>query len=467
MLRGGNAQTTDNRSFSLGRVSRRRVLKRVAAVAMSAAAAPLGACARRGGNRPQDEVVSRLGDAVTLTFWGTSTDVQGQAAQVLERFKAAYPAITVDFVAANSNNEKFVAALAGGTPPDVYHHDRAWVAEFAAKGYTARLSDQIKRARHIMPDDWWPKLRQDCTWKGAIHAIPRYTDGRALYWNKDLFLQSGLDPERPPATWDELEEVTRRIFKPREDGGIERVGFSPTIGNPSPTNQWLLALWQLGTDLLTPDGNRIAFDNELGVRALEWVAKPIEIHGGWSQLEAFVQTLPATGGQTPFSLGVVGAQLHIGQQITVLARVTPQLRYGVGPVPIPRGGRRATFQGGHVLAIPKHAQHPAVAFIFLDFTHAKENVLSWVAEQGGIPPMRSVATSAEYLAGEPLKKPFVDEMPYGRWVPVTPGLSDITAAINNWIPRALKKEIATRAAISSAARDVQEALDKWRPLREG
>ncbi|HEX2183913.1 MAG TPA: extracellular solute-binding protein, partial [Chloroflexota bacterium] len=209
--------------------SRRRVLQVLAGAAALPATPGLAAC--RGGAARSTAPTLKPDERVVLAYWGVASDTQNAGTQLLEGFQQAHPNVTLEFTPSGNANEKFIAASAAGTPPDVYYQDRNWTAEFAAKGLTARLDEFIKRSKTVKPDDWWPKPKADVTWKGHIHAVPRHVDGRAYFWNKDVFAQAGVSPEQPPATWDALEEMVRRVYRPGPER-IERLAFSPLHGNP-------------------------------------------------------------------------------------------------------------------------------------------------------------------------------------------------------------------------------------------
>jgi ABC-type glycerol-3-phosphate transport system substrate-binding protein len=384
----------------------------------------------------------------------------------MQRFQQTYPNVTVEFTPSGNANDKFTAAIAAGTPPDVFYQDRNWTAEFAARGFTANLDEYVKRSRVVKPDDWWPKPKADVTWKGRIHAIPRHVDGRAFFWNKDVFSQAGVDPERPPATWDALDIAVRRLFQGNPEKAT-RIGFSPLHGNPPVRSQWLIFLQQLGSDFLTADGNKAGFDNDHGIRALEWMVRMLDAQGGYNAVAGFTAGLGLPSGQTPFSSGALATQIHLNSEIANLKRLAPQMRYGIGTIPLPPNGKRTTYQGGLTFTVPVGAKQPAAAFLFVEFQHRPENQIAWTLDLSLIPVAKSVATSQDFLGKIPELKPFVDEMPFGRWVPVAPGNTEMLDATTNWVTKALKKEASPREAIAGAANEVQLALDKWRSVREG
>ena len=64
---------------------------------------------------------------------------------------------------------------------------------------------------------FFPELWKTVEWEGGIYGVPFNTDTRFFFWNKDHFAEVGLDPEKPPTTWAELEEYALKLDKnPRQ-----------------------------------------------------------------------------------------------------------------------------------------------------------------------------------------------------------------------------------------------------------
>ena len=104
-------------------------------------------------------------------------------------------------------------------------------------------------------DDFFPQLLEACTYRGVLYALPMEATSLALLWNRDLFRKAGLDPDRPPADWEELSEYTRRLTIDFDrDGRTDQYGFFvpvfPASGelNIWMTLQWTPFLWQAGGD---------------------------------------------------------------------------------------------------------------------------------------------------------------------------------------------------------------------------
>ena len=65
---------------------------------------------------------------------------------------------------------------------------------------------------------------------GRLYSMPFNSSTPILYYNKDAFQKAGLSPDRPPTTWREVGEFSRRIIS----AGSAKCGFS--TGWPS----WIL-----------------------------------------------------------------------------------------------------------------------------------------------------------------------------------------------------------------------------------
>src|SRR5207249_3804677 len=85
-----------------------------------------------------------------------------------------------------------------------------WGAEFAAKGQLAEIQLEefgFKR------DDFWSGALKSVTWNGKLYGVPTNNETMAFIWNKDIFKKAGLDPDKPPATWDDVVKYSAQIKK--------------------------------------------------------------------------------------------------------------------------------------------------------------------------------------------------------------------------------------------------------------
>lgn len=125
--------------------------------------------------------------------------------------------VTVTFEGSGADDEDFKTALAldlstGGGPDILGGFDGIWVGEFAQAGYIQPLN-QI----HPDADDWdgWDQINQavqnNMSFEDERYGIPVGTDGRVIYFNKELFAQAGLPEDWQPTSWDEILDAARAL----------------------------------------------------------------------------------------------------------------------------------------------------------------------------------------------------------------------------------------------------------------
>ena len=101
------------------------------------------------------------------------------------------------------DREKFMTALAAGSPPETIKIDRFKMGGHGAKRTTTILDDLIKRDK-VDVKKFYPATVEEVQFPpgpgGKITALPWNTDDRALFYNKQHFIEAGLDPNKPPLT---------------------------------------------------------------------------------------------------------------------------------------------------------------------------------------------------------------------------------------------------------------------------
>ena len=113
--------------------------------------------------------------------------------------------------------------------------------EFAAKGYLEPLKPEDVG---YATADFWPGAMKAVTWDGVTYGIPTNNETMALIWNADIFARAGLDPEKAPATWDDVVDIFQD--HPRQAGHLGlRHGCAPECGQHAvPLHAAALVLWR-------------------------------------------------------------------------------------------------------------------------------------------------------------------------------------------------------------------------------
>ncbi|MBO7748464.1 ABC transporter substrate-binding protein [Paenibacillus sp. MWE-103] len=366
---------------------------------------------------PSEEGANGSGGPVTISFWfpwggGFKQEFYDT---VVKPFEDANPDIKVELsFVENSNNsqssEKLLTAVAGGSGPDVAMVDRFIVSEWAAKD---ALEDVTEEARADgMAGIYYPGVWSETQYAGRTYALPWNVDARAMFYNKTLMKQAGLDPGKPPRTIAELDAMAARMFKTGAAGKFDQVGFIPWQAQGFLyTYGWAFGgEWERGGKL-TPNDPR-------NVKALAWMQGYGKKYGA-GKLGAFADELRQAD-LNPFLSGRVGFAIEGNWLLNDIA--SANFEWGVAPMPTIDGGSRVSWAGGWSFVMPKGAKHREQAWRFMRFVAGKEGSLLWAGRAAGKNDLTCIPEVNAQLGldkQEPLNV-FVKLLQHARIRPVTP-----------------------------------------------
>ncbi|GAB4452680.1 MAG: hypothetical protein OHK0029_04050 [Armatimonadaceae bacterium] len=180
-----------------------------------------------------------------------------------------YSSLSIQGPAAESG---ILMAYAGGTAPDVVYVNFRLLRNYVGQGFLRPLNDLVAQDPEVLKRVQ-PAVRKEIYLEdGNIYSIPSGQFVQALYYRKDLFRAAGLDPNKPPANWDEFYNVAQALTNP--DKG--EYGFA--FGQGEEAYFWINFLWAAGGEVAErrPDGSYVAaFNTPAGEAALEFYRKLI------------------------------------------------------------------------------------------------------------------------------------------------------------------------------------------------
>jgi multiple sugar transport system substrate-binding protein len=250
---------------------------------------------------------------------------------------------------------------------------------------------------------------------------PVYSGSYALLYNKALFRQAGLDPERPPQTWEEVFALARRFVKRNERGQILTMGFIPNYGN---VQVFMLMAWQLGAQFLSPDGARVHVADSAVVGALDWVRR---FYSEYRQQEvaAFLGGL-GFADQHGFIAEKIAMMILDSSFPDQIRAYKPSLDYGVAMIPTFAGRPTASVSGSWWLGIPRGAKYPEEAWEFIKHAVTKESQLLEIekTEESLFPANRFAAEDPRFM-NTAAREIFVRMMNYSHSPSVVPLAHDV------------------------------------------
>ncbi|MGH2353684.1 MAG: ABC transporter substrate-binding protein, partial [Chloroflexota bacterium] len=412
------------------RLSRRRLVLGAGAGALSVAGAACGATKEPAGGSaaPTTVTAARARTPVTIQVWESSRFKwrEGIGKEITDPLLAQNAWLTLETSTPPGNlQQKFLAAAAGGSPPDVYSGGSYWAQQDFVDGATVSLERYIATSRQVKKSDVWESLRRDVEFKGHMTAMPYAPDTRIMYTHHENAQKAGLDPEKPPAKWSEMEAAATRAFK-GSAGTIERLGWYPFMGSGG-VYLWMVPYWQLGGETLNADQTKVTFFNDRAIEALSWLKKIVDNNGGWEAIDAFRKSHSSASGEVVMMEGGT-TFLHatLSERGEQFKQKAPTMKFTVSSYPLPdKGGTVANYGGCHDFPIAQGSKNPEVAWLFIEHVTNDENNIKFAVENDRVPIRESSTTSQAYIQGDKARSLQAQEMKKRRFVIAAPGGAEL------------------------------------------
>jgi multiple sugar transport system substrate-binding protein len=335
--------------------------------------------------------------------------------------------------------------IAADRLPDLVNTATIWLPEWADSGAIQAIDPVI--TPELKERFFASMLEKGALYNGQNWGLPIAAGVRGMYWNKALFEQAGLDPEKPPTTWDELYDDAVTIH---EKTG--KFGFSFDGKGVQAFRSFGYFLWNAGGDLLTEDG-KAAFNSPEGVAALEFMVK-------LAQSGAIPDPAGVTieGDEEPMFIAGEDAMIITGGWLVGLIKNgNPDLQYGVSHVPV-RDESVTPINWGvtDTLIMSKDACIP-VATKFIEFMYRAENRTEFSKQVGDMPVTQDAATNPIFT-DDPITAMFVDLLPTARFDPLDPNYSKMQEFLRDNLQLAYLGEKTPQQALDDAAAQFNEIV---------
>ena len=312
---------------------------------------------------------ARPAGPVTIEFMyciGGSAQVATLA--LVERFNALHSGnIIVEATYGGSYVEAIrrqLAAIVAGDPPVIMHQAMTYSAGFIHEGHLEGLNAYFRRDNSVNETDFVEGLFNLYRWENEIWGVPYNVSNPIIYYNKDLFRQAGLDPEKPPVTWDEFYEYTKRIAA-LDPGNI--YGASLDLGTG-----WLVQAysWQWGGDWIARDNSRVVWTDDASMNAARFMRRMID------------EGVAIIGGGGPMNLGG-----RVGMWIASTANLVNNMtgaNFDMGAAVLPYAVQKKVPIGGgglYMTRVPNQYQKDA-GWELLKFLSNAESQYFWAESTG-------------------------------------------------------------------------------------
>jgi arabinogalactan oligomer/maltooligosaccharide transport system substrate-binding protein len=371
-------------------------------IGTTAVAAALALAATACGGGGDDGGGSEGGGELsgTVTFWDTSNDTERDVFETIAtEFEELHPGVTVEYtnVGFSDAQNRFKNAAGANEAPDVMRTEVAWVADFASLGYLYPLDGTTALENQ---DDFLDASWASTQYEGQTYAVPQVTDTLALFYNRSLLREAGVDV---PRTLADVED-SRAAF--------EDIDVTPMYAQGDDPYYFLPFLYGEGGDLVDAEAEQVTIDNEAGVAAFQQFQGLIDsgaaitdtTDGNETKMRSFADGEVAMMVGGPWSIGE--AQAALGDDL------------GVAPVP---GGSQAQAAplGGWNYSVYAGTPEAEASFEFVRYMSSPENQQRITEELSLLPTRESVYERPAVRDNEMVQffKPAVDVAHERPWIP--------------------------------------------------
>ncbi len=224
-------------------------------------------------------------------------------------------------------------------------------------------------------NSFYPALMANGQIEGQTWGVPFQRSTIVAYYNKDMFREAGLDPEKAPTTWDELVEMGKALTTDDHHGLM-----IPSTGYP----YWMfqaLAI-QNGQELMSNDGLTTYFDDPDTVEALEYWKSLSTEHGIMPEGTVEWGTL-----RQAFLEGETAMMWHSTGNLTAVKN-NAEFDFGVAMLPGKERLGSPTGGGNFYLFKDSTEEEKQAALELIKFMTAPEQAAKWSIETGymGVSP---------------------------------------------------------------------------------
>ncbi|MGK9334543.1 ABC transporter substrate-binding protein [Sinorhizobium meliloti] len=291
---------------------------------------------------------------------------------------------------------------------------------------------------------YYPNIVDTVTFEGTQWGVPIAFSTKALYWNKDLFKQAGLDPEVPPKTWAEEIAFAKQI---KEKTGIAGYGL-PAKTFDNTMHQFMH--WVYTNNGKVIDGDNIVIDSPEVLAALRAYKDitPYSVEGATAYEQNEIRAI--------FLDGKVG-MIQSGSGAAARLKET-KVNWGVAPLPLgPSAKGEGTLLITDSLVVFKDTGVEEKAIEFAKFITSPGPQGEYELQGGaGLTPLRPSPKVDEFVKADPSWKPFIDGIAYGGPEPLFKDFKGFQNTMIEMVQSVVTGNAEPADALKKAADDLEQ-----------
>lgn len=437
------------------RYSRRVLLQSAAKTALTALALGTVAPALVGCEQVR---LPGMAQKKTLVYWAHTFPpaVDYVTKTLIPEWQQKRPDIEIKYetVPHSDFEKKLLTALAAGTGPDMY---QTWDPNVPLYVKNKRMAPVIPEAFGYKTQEelikaFMPGSLKAFIIEGKLYGVPLEYNTLSLWYRSDIYREVGLDPNKPPKTWDQLGEYAAKCTV-REGEKMVRAGFQW----PWKSNIWYMITFvpivrQAGGDLVDATGTRSQANTEPVQRAMQIYA---------DMVFKYKAADPAFVIENDFANGRWVSQISGIYFMPAVLKQNPKLKYGenfrVGQLPQIEGGKPSTILYAWLWTVNPASKLQREAWEWISFM--SEHGAGWFKNVGYIQPRLGWLDSPE-AKENPALPVFLEDFKYGEYLPRTVVYQEMETLLGQAIERVIMQKIPIKDSLQTLHEELTKALQR-------
>ncbi|MGV8984744.1 MAG: ABC transporter substrate-binding protein [Cypionkella sp.] len=348
--------------------------------------------------------------------------------------------INVEVVGWAQCQDKATTLAAAGSPAAMAYVGSRTLKEFAKNDLIVPvpMTDDEKAA-------YYPHIVDTVTFDGTQWGVPIAFSTKALYWNKDLFTQAGLDPEKPPTTWAEEIADAKAI---KEKTSIAGYGL-PAKTFDNTMHQFMHWVYTNNGQVIDTDG-KITLDSPEVLAALQAYKDitPYSVEGATAYEQNEIRAIFLDG-----KVGMIQASVGAAYKLK-----DTKINWGVTTLPLgPSASGPGTLLITDSLAVFKGSGVEDKAMEFAKYITSPDIQIEYeLSPDAGLTPLRPSAKVDALEADLPYWKPFIDGIAYGGPEPLFTDYKGFQNVMIAMVQSVVTGSAEPQAALTKAATALEE-----------
>jgi len=391
--------------------------------------------------------------AADLVWWTMNWNEQ-KAKDYAAEFMKENPGVKIRVEAnvAGGLQSRILVALQSGSTPDLIDVQNGANIPLAQTGKLEPLKDKLTAAG-VKFDDILPASLDTATYEGQLYGLPFQAEAHALIYNKGAFKEAGLDPDKPPQTWAEFVDYSKKLTR-KNGKGQQVYGYGVSGGGADqPGNALFRSLpfmWMNGGGILGPDNKEVIIGSSASV---EGVKLYVDLFTTYKVSPPSTLENDSNGLRRLFQVGNVAMIPGATSDIERIRAAAPDLDIGVGLLPHPEGKQTSVILGGWNFIVPKDAPNKEAAIKLAAFMSKPERQALYTTTFPA-----SISGLNDKRFADPIMNAHKEMLKYARPQPTIPQWGQIGQIYYNHLQEALLQSGTVQQSMDAAAAEIKTLL---------